>query len=88
MSFVQFPFKNDLVDPDTKEKNVLIILTLKTPIPQNGQTHSNNSSAVTNELFECVWPFCGIGSWRVKITEHKWILYFLEQQQHITERYK
>ena len=22
--------------------------------PQNGQTHSNNSTAVDNELFECV----------------------------------
>ena len=29
--------------------------------PKNGQTHSNNSSAVTDELSECVWPFCGFG---------------------------
>ena len=21
-----------------------------------------------DELFECVWPFCGIGAWRVKVT--------------------
>ena len=28
-------------------------------IPQNGQTHSNNLSAVADELFECFWPFCG-----------------------------
>ena len=27
---------------------------------QNGQTHSNNSSASADELFECVWPFCEI----------------------------
>ena len=29
-------------------------------VPQNGQTHSNNSSAFADELFECVWPFCGV----------------------------
>ena len=23
-----------------------------------------------DELFECVWPFCGIGAWRVKIHFH------------------
>ena len=37
-------------------------LTLKTPIPQNSQTHSNNSSAFADELFECVWPLCGVGA--------------------------
>ena len=41
-------------------------LTLSAPIPQNGQTHPNNSSAFADELFECVWPFCGVGSYRVK----------------------
>ena len=35
------------------------------PIPQNGQTHSNNSPAFGDELFECVWPFCGVGAWKV-----------------------
>ena len=29
--------------------------------PQNGQTHSNNSSAVADELFECGWLFCAVG---------------------------
>ena len=29
-------------------------------IPQNGQTHSKNSSVVADELFKCVWPFCGL----------------------------
>ena len=29
-------------------------LTLYVPTPQNGQTHSNNSSAIADELFECV----------------------------------
>ena len=37
-------------------------LTLKAPIPQNGQTHSNNSSATADELFECVSPFCKVGA--------------------------
>ena len=35
------------------------------PTPQNGQTHSNNSSALADKLFECVWPFCGVGTLRV-----------------------
>ena len=30
------------------------LLTLSAPISQNSQTHSNNSSAFANELFECV----------------------------------
>ena len=29
---------------------------------KNGQTHSNNSSAVADELFECVWLFCVVGA--------------------------
>ena len=29
----------------------------KLSISWNGQTHSNNSSATDDELFECVWPF-------------------------------
>ena len=29
------------------------------PTPQNGQTHSNNSSATTAK---CFWPFCGVGA--------------------------
>ena len=41
--------------------------TLSTPTPQNGQTQSNKLSAVTDELFECVWPFCGVGAWRIKM---------------------
>ena len=27
--------------------------------PKNGQKHSNILSADADELFECVWPFCG-----------------------------
>ena len=33
---------------------IKLTLTLKAPIPQNGQTHSKNSSATADELFECV----------------------------------
>ena len=29
---------------------------------QNGQIHSNNSSTVADELFECVWPSYGVGA--------------------------
>ena len=28
--------------------------------PTNGQTHSYNLLVVASELFECVWPFCGV----------------------------
>ena len=46
-------------------------LTLYTPIPQNGQTHSSNSSAIADELFQCVWPFSGIGALKVnKISQN------------------
>ena len=30
------------------------LLTLQVQIPQNSQVHSNNSSAIANELFKCV----------------------------------
>ena len=36
------------------------------PTPQNGQTHSKNSSATADELLKSVWPFCGVGAERVK----------------------
>ena len=32
----------------------------------NGETHSNNTSAVADKLLECVWPFFGVGIYRVK----------------------
>ena len=37
-------------------------VTLKAPTQQNGQTHLNDSLATADELFECVWPFCGVGT--------------------------
>ena len=36
------------------------------PTQQNGQTRSDNSLAQAD--FECVWPFCGVGAQRVKMT--------------------
>ena len=36
-------------------------LTLSVPTSQNCQTHSNNSSAAADELFESVWSFYGVG---------------------------
>ena len=44
------------------------VLTLSATTPQNGQTHSNNSSATANELFDCVWLFCGVAAEGVKST--------------------
>ena len=42
-------------DRTVLQENVEAIeFTLLTPTPQNGQTQSNNSSAVADELFECV----------------------------------
>ena len=41
-------------------------LTLQVSSPQNGQTHSKNSSGVAEELLECVWLFCAVGAQRVK----------------------
>ena len=38
-----------------------ILLNPLTANPQNGQTHSNNSTATADELFECVKPFSGVG---------------------------
>ena len=44
------------------------MLTLSATTPQNGQTHSNNSSATAKEMFNCVWLFFGVGAERVKST--------------------
>ena len=37
-----------------RQKDKKTFITLKAPIPQNGQTHSNNSSVTADELFEYV----------------------------------
>ena len=41
----------------------LTVLTLQAPTPQNGQIRASNLSATAaNELFDFVWPFCGVGA--------------------------
>ena len=42
------------------------IVKMVKPTLQNGQTHSNNSSATADELFEYVWPYCRVVTQRVK----------------------
>ena len=55
-------------------QSAFFFLTLEAPTSQNGQTHSNNSSAVTDALFECVWPFREAGSWRDHVTVNAFVL--------------
>ena len=43
-------------------RNCKVVLNIKAPTPQNGQTHSNNLSATVDKLFESVWPFCGVNA--------------------------
>ena len=45
--------------------NRLTLFTLSAPTPHNGQTNSNNLSATAGKLFECIWPFFGVGAERV-----------------------
>ena len=59
-------FTNALSSLFQKLQEMDHLLTLLTPTPENGQTHSNNSSAFADELSECVWPFCRAGVWRVE----------------------
>ena len=42
-----------------------IYLKPKAPAPKNGQTHSKDSSAIADELFDYAWPFCEVGAYRV-----------------------
>ena len=37
-------------------------LILLAPTPKNGQIQASNSSATADELFEYVWPFCGVSA--------------------------
>ena len=61
-------FQNITVNGRSEFKTKNPVLTLSATTPQNGQTHSNNSSATANEMFHCVWLFCGVGAERVKST--------------------
>ena len=45
-----------------------IALNLSAQTPQNGQTHSSNSSVPANELFKCVGPFCWVAAEKAKST--------------------
>ena len=55
--FIQICLMQCIFPPTKWEKSIYWFLTLWAPTPQNGQTHSNNSSA-----FECLWPFMGVGA--------------------------
>ena len=47
---------------NNRSMNEFDSLTLLASTSQNGETHSNNSSAIADELFECVSTFCGLGT--------------------------
>ena len=61
-------FQNITVNGRSEFKTKNPVLTLSATTPQNGQTHSNNSSATAKEMFNCVWLFFGVGAERVKST--------------------
>ena len=50
----KFTFKDTSSAASDDIFHVIKVTSLKEPIPQNGQTHSSNSPATTDELFECV----------------------------------
>ena len=59
-----FPQKKETEDlvafPEEILNKKLVFFAVFNPFsanPTNGQTHSDNSSAVADEPFECVWPF-------------------------------
>ena len=59
--------------------DVFMKLTLQAPTLQNVQTHLNNLSAFTDKFFQFVWPFCGVGTYMVKLQDlclqfEKWTL--------------
>ena len=74
---INFPTGNELYDFTAVK--IIISLTLlwvtnKLPIiwgTKNSfcvnplSANPTKRSAVPNELFKCVWPFCGVGTWRV-----------------------
>lgn len=51
----------------------MINLTVSAPTLQYGHTHSNNSSAIADELFEWIWPpFCVVGTLRANFSDLIW----------------
>ena len=63
---MDWKLQTDIFNWTSREIIIYPNLTLSAPASQNGQTHSNNSLAKADALFECVWPFCGIGAESVK----------------------
>lgn len=54
-------------------KNKLILYRLSANFTNTlRQTRSNNFSCYANELFKHAWPFCGIGTYRVKMLRQYW----------------
>ena len=47
-------FKHVSLSATANQLHQNFVLFLSAPTPQNDQTHSNNSSAIADELFECV----------------------------------
>ena len=43
------------------------IISPQMPTPENDQTHSINLSAITKELFECVWLYCRADAERLEV---------------------
>ena len=79
MVYFTMALKKILIHHFLKEdipENAKVQLTLYAPTPQNGQIHSNNSSATADELFECVWPFCGADAQRVKVSQRVKLHFF------------
>ena len=54
------------INHDSNSNSNSNIYTWLNPLSANpanwSHTHSSNLSAVANELFECVWPFCRDGA--------------------------
>ena len=59
--------QNTSVGTELRSSSQNRYLTLYVSTLQNGQTHSKNSLAVADELFECIWPFRVIGALRVNL---------------------
>ena len=56
--------------------NLKFNLTHQAPTPQNGQRHSNSSSATAVELLQCVWPFYGAGGLTITYGVTSWQNWF------------
>ena len=52
--------------------------SLRAPTPQNNQTHSNNLSVTTDELYECVWPIFMVGAKSIKSQIKRWTLHIIQ----------